>query len=158
MSFVMNAALKSFFWSKIYRPLDELWFDVKYNIQTKGEILPHQLVTEFSSKPYAEAYQPVSTKTIHRIFEDLSAHGIKAPHFIDIGCGKGKAVFYAANTGLFESAGGIDFSAPFIGDAQQNHRCFTGSRATPLWFHVEDASTYRMPDEQCLLFFFNPFN
>lgn len=154
----MNATLKSFFWSKIYRPLDELWFDVKYNIQTKGEILPHQIETRFNTQPFAEAYQPVSTKTINRIFQDIAALKLSAPQFVDIGCGKGKAVFYAANTGLFERAGGIDFCHTFIDDAQRNLKHFTGNQSIPLWFETGDASEYQIPDEQCILFFFNPFN
>ncbi len=154
----MSTSLKSFFWSKIYRPLDELWFDVKYNIQTKGEILPSQFVTNFSTQAFAEAYQPVSTKTINQIFNDLEQHRIAAPQFIDIGCGKGKAVFYAANTHLFKQAGGIDFCQMFINDCHRNLSTFTGNKSLPLWFKVGDASEYTVPDKPCLLFFFNPFN
>ena len=72
--------------------------------------------------------------------------------FIDIGCGKGRLLLYAKLTKKFNKVIGIDVSNELIMTAKKN---FEG---TDVETYAEDATSWLLPNEKCLIYMFNPFN
>lgn len=72
--------------------------------------------------------------------------------FIDMGCGRGKAMILASEAG-FRKLIGVEFSASLCRDARRNMKKL-GITARIL---CQDATTYTFPDEPCVVFFYNPF-
>jgi SAM-dependent methyltransferase len=77
-------------------------------------------------------------------------------HFIDIGCGKGRVCFYA--TKIFQNITGIDFSPILIDGAKQNLKKFNIPFKRKINFELIDARRYLLPNENCVIFMFNPFD
>ena len=76
-------------------------------------------------------------------------------HFIDIGCGKGKQCIYAKKYFNINSIVGIDFSKELIDIANQN---LSNLNYKNINFFVADAIEWKLPDEYCIVFLYNPFN
>jgi len=74
--------------------------------------------------------------------------------FIDLGCGKGRVVFFVAQKKLRKVIG-IELNKEFIDIANKNLATFKFDR-TPIQFVHEDAAKFRIKDEN-IFFMFNPF-
>ncbi|CAL7960171.1 hypothetical protein GAMM_140013 [Gammaproteobacteria bacterium] len=102
----------------IIRPIASYKFDKVYNISTSGEV-EHTLLNadDKISLYHATSYQAVPIKYLNILF-DLLRDDSPENHFIDIGCGKGRACFYACRK--YKRITGIDFSQNLVTDAQKN--------------------------------------
>jgi SAM-dependent methyltransferase len=80
----------------------------------------------------------------------------KSYHFIDIGCGKGRACFYA--TKIFRRVSGIDFSPKLINEANQNLKNINMSSKQEIELKLADARRYVLPNENCVIYLGNPFD
>jgi SAM-dependent methyltransferase len=78
-----------------------------------------------------------------------------ASYFVDVGCGEGRACFFAAR--FFDKILGIDFSPALIEAANTNLRNFSGD-GHKIEFSLKDAATFRLPEARCVVFIFNPFD
>jgi len=78
-----------------------------------------------------------------------------ASYFVDVGCGEGRACFFAAR--YFDKIVGIDFSPTLIEAANTNLRNFTCDN-NKIEFLLKDATTFRLPDAKCVVFIYNPFD
>jgi len=78
--------------------------------------------------------------------------------FVDFGCGKGRALFLAAEQG-FRRVLGVEFVPSLHRVARMNVDAFRRQRpsAPPIEVHFGDAATYPIPPEDAMLFFYNPF-
>lgn len=76
--------------------------------------------------------------------------------FLDYGCGKGRAVVVAA-TYPFERVIGVDLSESLIEIARVNVHRMKFRRAKQVDLYHGDASTYQIPPDVNVIFFFNPF-
>jgi SAM-dependent methyltransferase len=138
--------------------LDDKLFDLRYGIQTGGYVTQSDLDTNFpDSLSHAVAYQSTRLWTLRRVFRGLDK--LKPSHspevFVDLGCGTGRACFYAATRGSFRDIVGVDFSPSLIERARSNARSFRGP---PVRFDCCDAGAYQLPDRSCMVFMFNPFD
>jgi len=78
--------------------------------------------------------------------------------FVDLGCGKGRALLLAAEY-EFARVIGVDFSPELLEFARENiarFRARTGSTRT-FELHVCDATTFDLPLEPLALYLYNPF-
>ena len=73
-------------------------------------------------------------------------------YFIDIGCGKGRACFYASRK--YPRLIGIDFSPSLIRAAQENLKAFRGAKGN-ISFMVRDARIFDLPESGSLVYLFN---
>ncbi len=128
-------------------------FDWRHNVDTGGVIgVPALATGNAEADSHATAYQPVWTRNLRallgqaRRLADLQV-------FVDIGAGKGKACFYAAQR--FEHVIGVEYSALLVEAAQANLR---SCGAANIEFVQADARHYDVPDRPCLVFMFNPFD
>ena len=101
-------------------------------------------------------YTPVSYYLLENTFKHLPANIRK--HFIDFGCGYGRAMCVAAHHG-FKKVSGIDFSREFCEVAKEN-LAITKQKVSNFKSNIinNDAFYYEIPNDADCLFFFNPFN
>jgi len=108
-----------------------------------------------SNLKHATYYQPITCRNLKIILDQAVKTKIPFDCFVDIGSGKGKACFFAAQTLKCKKFIGVEFSLSLVKAANRNKAIF-GERA--ISFLNEDAATYRLPDVKCLIFLYNPFN
>jgi SAM-dependent methyltransferase len=130
-------------------------FDYSNNIVTSGNVAISDLgAIDYLSQTHANRYGPA------RILYLWMSHGIftkyKSYHFVDIGCGEGRACFYATKTN--KRVTGIDFSPILIDKAKKNLANFTVPNQVNLTFELKDARQYLLPNEKCVVWLFSPFD
>jgi SAM-dependent methyltransferase len=127
--------------------LRERSFDRRYQIDTRG-IVRHG---ERGALNDAVHYQGTSERTFREIIAYLGV----APEeltFVDIGCGKGRALVLAAKLG-FHHVVGIEVSTDLAKTARANLRSL-GIEAD---VHTADATEVDFPAEPLLVYLYNPF-
>lgn len=140
----------------IIRPIAGYKFDKKYNISTRGEI-EHKLLDACNKTNlhHATYYQAVPIEYLDILFNLLQDDSPET-HFVDIGCGKGRACFYACRK--YKQITGIDFSPNLIADAQKNLKSFSGTIKGKITFELKEASLYDLPNKPSLVYLYNPFD
>ncbi|MBC7935126.1 MAG: class I SAM-dependent methyltransferase [Rhizobacter sp.] len=128
----------------------------KYGIQTTGADELDSLEEKGIDTEHATIYMPVSYDVIEDIFRQYDPSLSK--HFIDIGCGKGRAMCVAAQMGATKITG-IDFSKEFCDQSKLN-LLKTQQRFPVLQFKVlnNDAFYFEIPADADCIFMFNPFD
>ncbi|MBL7933038.1 MAG: class I SAM-dependent methyltransferase [Bacteroidia bacterium] len=102
-------------------------------------------------------YQGASYKVLLTIFRDVILE-TRDFHFVDIGCGKGRAVLVAEFCG-YNKLSGIDLDAQLINDAIENLKTFKLKRPeSQIDFICENALDFDYPDVPTVYFLFNPFS
>jgi SAM-dependent methyltransferase len=142
----------------IFKPLRKVEgrrFDGLHNISTEGEVKNEKLnPLDNDSLKHATEYQATPIDQLDFIFKRLKSDSPEN-HFIDIGCGRGRACFYASQK--YKTITGIDFSPDLIHSAKANLDTFNGGN-TNITFAVQDARLYDLPDRRSTVFLFNPFD
>ena len=134
----------------------EIKGEKKYAINTTGADELASLEKKDIDISHATIYMPAGYDLLEEIFNWLKALQLK--HFVDIGCGKGRAMAVAANYG-FDKVTGIDFSKEFCNAANENLDLV--KRKLPLInYNIinNDAFYYRLPSDADCIFMFNPFD
>src|SRR5260370_30556709 len=77
--------------------------------------------------------------------------------FVDLGCGKGRAVMMASEFGFREGVG-VELHASLAGIAEANVAVWAGAgrAACPVRIICGDATEFVFPDGACLLYLFPP--
>ncbi len=134
----------------------EIKGEKKYGINTTGADELDSLEKWGIDTSHATIYMPISYVLLHTIFKQLPLN--PAAHFLDIGCGKGRALCVAAHLG-YNKITGIDFSKDLCADAIANLEC-TKKKYPSLQFNViiKDAMNYEIPADADRIFLFNPFD
>lgn len=128
----------------------------RYRIRTTGADELKSLEKKGIEIGHATIYMPVSYDILETLFDEAAIHNKK--HFIDIGCGKGRAISVAAAKGC-PKVTGIDFSKAFCEAAKKNmERVKTYQQDVTYSVINNDAFYYDIPDDADCLFFFNPFD
>jgi SAM-dependent methyltransferase len=134
----------------------EIKGEKKYGIQTTGADELKNLKKTGVDISHATIYMPVSYQLLEIIFNNLPVHN--RHHFLDIGCGKGRAICVAAHNG-FKKITGIDFSEKFCEAATKNF-ALTQSKTkhtTCIIVH-KNILDYAIPNDVSCIFLFNPFD
>jgi SAM-dependent methyltransferase len=134
----------------------EIKGEKKYGINTTGADELKKLEKKGIDIEHATIYMPVSYSILEDLFEQVSNKKIN--HFIDIGCGKGRALCVAAYYGCTKVTG-IDFSKEFCETAVAN-LSKTKQQLPALNYTVlnNDAFYYEIPTDVDCIFLFNPFD
>lgn len=135
---------------------NEIRGERKYGINTTGADELDSLEDKGIDTRHSTIYMPVSYDVIEDVFERYKPSGFK--HFIDIGCGKGRAMCVAAQMGA-QKITGIDFSKEFCDQSKLN-LLKTQQKFPQLQFSVlnNDAFYYEIPADADCIFMFNPFD
>jgi SAM-dependent methyltransferase len=131
----------------------------KYGIHTTGADELKIMEKKGIDISHATIYMPVSYPLLEELFDQLKLLNNKPPcHFLDIGCGKGRAVCIAAYHG-FGKVTGIDFAKELCIDAEKN-LALTKQNFPSLEYHIinNDAFYFEIPADVDCIFLFNPFD
>ncbi|WP_161603800.1 class I SAM-dependent methyltransferase [Noviherbaspirillum massiliense] len=140
---------------KAWRYLRAYWFDKKNHINTRSNVTRSLLdPINIHSLLHSTYYQPVPLSYLETLFSNLDEPPDTC--FVDIGCGKGLACFYAAQR--FKRVVGIDFSEKLIEQARQNNKSFVNSNGSSISFELRDARIYRLPEMASIVYLYNPFD
>lgn len=160
-----------------YMIKQEIKGEKKYGINTTGADELKKLEDKGIDITHATIYMPVSYTLLEEIFKQLDSNNNKqqieqseipmtigatnnkpSNHFLDIGCGKGRALCVAAHQG-FTQVTGIDFSKELCDMAKEN-LALTKQKIPTLHFNVinNDAFYFEIPGDVDCIFFFNPFD
>jgi len=128
----------------------------KYGIITTGADELRSLEKKGIEIDHSTIYMPVSYDVLEDVLAQLDITSYH--HFLDIGCGKGRAMCVAACNG-FTKLTGIDFSKDFCIAAEEN-LAIIKQRITGLQYKVinNDAFYFEIPADADCIFMFNPFD
>ncbi len=134
----------------------EIKGEKKYNINTTGADELKKLRRSGIDISHATIYMPVSYSLIEKTLEQIDDSNKN--HFLDIGCGKGRALCVAAHFG-FNQLTGIDFSEKLCEAAIKNLDN-TKLHLPTINFSIvtQDAATVKVPVDTDCIFLFNPFD
>ena len=128
----------------------------KYNINTTGADELKKLSKNGIDISHATIYMPISYLLLEEIFRQMPSTSKK--HFLDIGCGKGRAVCVAVHEG-YKKITGIDFSKQLCEDALANLQN-TKKEFPSIQYEIitKDAINFEIPADVDCIFLFNPFD
>jgi SAM-dependent methyltransferase len=140
------------------RAIEDWWFDTTRSIETCIH-LPHperdQIVGELRD---SLTYSPVRANNVRSSLRDLPIHNYSDYTFIDIGSGKGRVLFVAAEF-PFRHVLGVEFATPIHQHAVANIQRFSHWRQKcPSIESINaNAMEYEFPNENLILYLCNPF-
>lgn len=132
------------------------FFVRRYSLNFDGFIPREKLVASSQhSLANSNNYRPYSNFHLKHLLLEALSTGITFDNFVDVGCGKGQQCMFAKKYFNFTKVIGIDFCEPLIDIANRN---LANTRYKNVTFLVADATTWRLPAGNNLVFLFNPFN
>jgi SAM-dependent methyltransferase len=144
----------------------EIRGEKKYGINTTGADELFKLEDQGIDISHATIYMPVSYTLLEETFKHLkngstqqqTTNNKPQTHFLDIGCGKGRALCVAAHQG-FRKVTGLDFSRDLCESAKEN-LAITKQKIPELEYKIinNDAFYFEIPIDVDCIFFFNPFD
>ena len=137
-------------------------FDLRHNVDTSGYIKGKNLHPEHLHASSSTAYWGTAPSTLKAILENWQQTLSGSPRdytFIDIGCGKGRAIMVASDT-PFQKIIGVELNPQLAAIAQKNlatwqttpHAC---ENVTVL---NTDALTFPIPNSPLLFYLYHPFD
>jgi len=139
-----------------YHQAEYLAFTRRHSMDFDGFIPREQLVTESKdSLAHSNNYRAYSNFQLKLLLREALSTGIRFENFIDVGCGKGQPCIFAKKYFGFPNVYGIDFSKPLIDVARRN---LAKTSYQSIFFLLADATSWKIPDGDSLVFLFNPFN
>jgi Methyltransferase domain len=132
-------------------------FDRKYHVDTSGLVYLSEVTCESSNKVHGVWYEPTPVKTLRCMFSPLPAD-LSDFTFVDFGSGKGRTLLYASNYN-FRRIIGVEFAKELHEIAQRNLRTYRNKKQKCLDIRLvcQDAAGFPLPDGNCVLYFFHPF-
>ncbi|MEO6721307.1 MAG: class I SAM-dependent methyltransferase [Ferruginibacter sp.] len=158
-SFIQYFFYLGFNWTwtiAVYIIRQEYKGEKKYGLRTTGSDELKKLKAQGMDISHATVYMPINYFQLEEMFAVLPPD--PRNHFLDIGCGKGRAVCVAAHYG-YGKVTGIDFSKQFCIEAGENLQ-LTKEIIPSLEFSVihNDAANVEIPADVDCIFLFNPFD
>jgi SAM-dependent methyltransferase len=137
-------------------------FDQQYGVETSGLIGGGELRSGHSNDVFNTAYYAMAPSRFRWVMEqwiaDETHAAIENYSFVDLGCGKGRAVLMASEFG-FRQVVGVELHAALARIAEANVAVWTAARraVSPVRIVYNEATEFAFPDGACLLYLFNPF-
>jgi SAM-dependent methyltransferase len=137
-------------------------FDQRYGVDTGGLIGGGDLRSGHRNDVYNTAYYGMAPSRFQRVMEywieDQTHPPLENYSFVDLGCGKGRAVMMASEF-RFREVVGVELHPGLAGVAEANVAAWTAAGRTvcPVRIIRQDATEFAFPDGACLLYLFNPF-
>jgi SAM-dependent methyltransferase len=133
--------------------LDNLWYERRLGVQTTGMVRLTELGIRNSE--YFE-YTPLGYRAIFSALRLVPLAPAELS-FLDIGCGKGRALVAAARF-PFRRVRGVEISRELLAIAQGNLARMRNRRALDVQVDHCDATTYDIPEDVNVIYVFNSFN
>ncbi len=135
----------------------DLGFDLKYGTDTLSWHQLDDLEVVGDNKDHGVYYQPTQARTLWKVLK-MSALPTEGA-FLDLGCGKGRALILAAEYG-YGRVVGVEFSDLLCRIAESNLSRYARRSSARAAYEVvhADAAGYPIPDDVSTVFMFNPFD
>ena len=150
------------------RTCEDWWFDTTRHVQTSGLVGRPQASKIVGELKDSHIYGPVRVANAHAALRDLplghtqnggAGGGDYSQYtFIDMGSGKGRVLFVAAEY-PFRKVIGVEFSNALHDDAVANLKRYkySGRRCADIEAVHADARDFEFPDGNLVIYLFNPF-
>lgn len=134
----------------------ERFGDWRHGVDTAGEMPLEKLSIDSSSRLQGYPYGPMPMAIFNQIMKKLKIR-YEDYVFIDLGSGKGR-ILLSASRYPFREVIGVEFARELHEAAEKNLQIYRRRHKGQRW-RVEhgDAAEFRFPDENIVLFLFNPF-
>jgi len=129
-------------------------FDQRTGLDTADRVKIHKLDSLNSNYVHAQGYAPVSPQVLISALEAVPVEVSKYT-FVDLGCGKGRALFVASQFGIRRIIG-VELSPSLVRVARDNVSRW--HRPSDIQIICADASEYQWPRESLIVFLYNPFD
>jgi SAM-dependent methyltransferase len=128
-------------------------FDLKHGTDTGGQVPLWKLRISSANARFGAAYQTVDEQALVDAIGVLNADP-RSFTFIDLGCGKGRALLIAAKLG-FTQIVGVEFASELAAIAKKNLATMEVANAVVV---EGDAAQYHFPTCNLVVYLFNPFS
>ena len=125
-------------------------FDQAHQVDTSGLVPGEEIDSGSLSDLYITAYYGISPSSLRQALARLP-EPTDAYTFVDLGCGKGRALLVAAEQ-RFRRLVGVEISPQLARTAQANT-----TREPRIQVEQGDAATFTFPDEPLVIFLYHPF-
>jgi SAM-dependent methyltransferase len=138
-------------------------FDLAYGTDTGGLIPGSDLASGHASDRHIEGYAAVPPSRFRSIIERWQAshptYALEQYCFVDVGCGKGRALLLASQAG-FREVVGVELNPGLAATARRNVDLgiAAGVVRCPVRVEQKDALEMDWPAGPCVIFLFNPFD
>ena len=159
----LHSAMKSFARKLLpAKPSPRHPFDEQHGVDTGGLIAGHDLGMGSPRDRFITGYAGIPPSSfagaMHAWRISEPAHPISKYSFIDLGCGKGRAVLLASQLG-FREAVGVELNRGLADIALANVIAWTAAEKAhcPIRIVCGDALDFAWPDGPILVYLYNPF-
>jgi SAM-dependent methyltransferase len=144
-------------------PTAEHEFDRQHGVDTSGLIWSVDLKTGSPSDAWNTAYYGIGPSVFHRVMAQVPEPLQRTATFIDLGCGKGRAVLLASEY-LFPQVIGVEIAPQLHRVAVENVARYSAARKrearrdpAPMSVLLEDAARYQFPAGPLVVYLYHPF-
>jgi SAM-dependent methyltransferase len=134
-------------------------FDERFGTDTEGKVYAWQLQRVRTEATYHDnyPYEATSARLIRKIIRSLPISPLEFV-FVDIGCGKGRALLVASEFSFLKIVG-VEISLDLYKIASSNTARFAarGRSRSGCDLRLMDAAAYEFEDVPLVVFLFNPF-
>ena len=132
-------------------------FDFRYGVRTDQWVELSDLEVVGDNRDQGRSYQPIRPLIFRSALDSfkIPREGV----FVDYGSGKGRVLMLSVLSGFHRTVG-IEFAPDLCRVAEHNldkFRARTGMQFEALVLNV-DAACYKVNDDECVFFLFNPFD
>jgi SAM-dependent methyltransferase len=129
-------------------------FDREFGTETSGSVSLEHLGILQPAARYGVRYQPIDRGVFLRALRLVQSQIVPGEFtFVDLGCGKGRAMMLAAEL-PFREVVGIDISPSLVESARRNLECAQIANARVV---CQNAANWQLPAGNLLVYLFNPF-
>jgi SAM-dependent methyltransferase len=139
--------------------LEEIRFELRTRTRTRGDYWPSQKVIANALYGDGFHYRPIERRLMNEVLRAVEMDP-QVSTFVDLGCGKGRALVVAAEFG-WRRLVGVEFDPALAARAKKNAASYSHRRLSPPDLRVEiiegDAAIYEPSAGPILIFMYNPF-
>ncbi len=136
------------------------WFDRTRRVRTSGDVSLRSAGIDAAQSPDSELYVPARPAHIRQALRAMPVgEDVSGFRYIDLGCGKGRSLFVAAEL-PFREIVGVELSELLYGQCCRNIRSFRPWRrhdCPAIRSLHENATEFQFPEGDLVLYLFNPF-
>jgi SAM-dependent methyltransferase len=134
-------------------------FDRTYNVETRGTEETEYLTADAGAKEHGRRYEAATVEQMALLMGKLSHLDLSRFSFVDLGSGKGRALFIASEF-PFKRIVGVEYARELHDVAVRNIGTYRNpaQRCFDIRSICDDASAYEFPVEPTICFMNNPFD
>jgi SAM-dependent methyltransferase len=140
------------------RACEEWWFDTTRRVKTAGDVGIPEASGVVGEIRDSQIYVPVKVANAHAALRDLPIEDYSQYTFVDVGSGKGRMLFVAAEY-PFRRLVGVEFATDLHELAVENiaQYRYAAQRCREIESVHADAAEFEFPDGNLVVYLFNPF-